>query len=264
MTPNLKDYFISLWQLISGFRTHGEERISHDRRKDIAPYLSISPSLRVLDLANGRLRPQYLLLKTEFRHVYGIDLINRPRKTWTNRGYQLARWLYAQHLHFPGDPSRGKTLVCGDVASLPYRDNFFDLITSVAAFEHFLHIPAVVSEMHRVMRPGGVAYIRIHLFTCPSGAHNLGFTEIPLRSIPSGVDAWDHLRKRRLPPYVPLNEWRIGQYLAAFRRYFDILNNYCAMREGEELLTPAIAAELSNYSREELTCGAYVIVARKP
>ena len=88
-------------------------------------------------------------------------------------------------------------------------------------------------------------------------------TVIPLRTIPSGVEAWDHLRKHRLPIEVPLNEWRVEQYLGAFSRLFEILKNYCAMREGEELLTRAIAAELSNYSQEELTCGAYVIVARK-
>jgi hypothetical protein len=35
------------------------------------------------------------------------------------------------------------------------------------------------------------------------------------------------------------------------------------MREGEHLLTPKIEAELSEYSRDELTCGAYVIIARK-
>ena len=234
MKPHFRDYMISLWQLFSGFRTHGEERIRDEGRRDITPYLEISPSLRVLDLANGRLWPQYLLLKTEFRHVYGIDLMNRPKRTWTDRGYQVARWLYSRHIHRSPKSSWEKTLVCGDVGLLPYRDNYFDLITSVAAFEHFLQVSAVVSEMHRVMRPGGVAYIRIHLFSCLSGAHNLGFTEIPLRTIPSGVEAWDHLRKRRLPLYVPLNEWRIEQYLTAFTRHFEILKNYCAMREGEE------------------------------
>ena len=35
------------------------------------------------------------------------------------------------------------------------------------------------------------------------------------------------------------------------------------MREGEEMLTPQIEAELLGYNRDELACGAYVIVARK-
>ena len=263
MTPSIKDYFISCWKLATGKRTIEERRIADERRRDIGPFLDSAHPLRILDLANGRLRPQYLLLKADSQCVYGTDRINKPASGWTDRGYQIARWLYTRHLPFPKDISREKTLVCSDVGSLPYRDNFFDFVTSVAAFEHFLQVPAAISEMHRVMRPGGVAYIRIHLFTCLSGAHTLRFTEIPVRTIPAGVEAWDHLRKRRLPFSVPLNEWRIEQYLAAFSRHFEILKSYCAMREGEELLTPAIAAELSNYSREELTCGAYVIVARK-
>jgi hypothetical protein len=35
------------------------------------------------------------------------------------------------------------------------------------------------------------------------------------------------------------------------------------VQKGEELLTPALANELSAYSRDELTCLAYVILARK-
>jgi len=154
-------------------------------------------------------------------------------------------------------------LICGDVSNLPFPNSSFDLVTSVAAFEHFLHVPSVVSEVARVLKPGGLVYARIHLFSCPSGGHNINITEIPLRRLSKGVDAWDHLRKRRLPIDVPLNEWRVDEYLAEFHRNFKILKHYCAMREGEHLLTPQIESELSNYSRDELTCGAYVIVARK-
>jgi ubiquinone/menaquinone biosynthesis C-methylase UbiE len=149
------------------------------------------------------------------------------------------------------------------VGNLPFPDNTFDLVTSVAAFEHFLEVPTVVAELERVLRPGGVVYARIHLFTCPSGGHNVRITEIPLRKLPRGVDAWDHLRKNRVPFHVPLNKWRQDQYLQVFSKHFEILKEYCAMREGEELLTSEIEGELVKYTRDELTCGAYVILARK-
>ena len=58
--------------------------------------------------------------------------------------------------------------------------------------------------------------------------------------------------------------WRQNEYLDTFAAHFEIVKHYCAMREGEHLLTPAIQTELSDYSRDELTCGAYVILARKP
>ena len=153
--------------------------------------------------------------------------------------------------------------MCGDVARLPFKNESFDLITSVAAFEHFLDVPAVISEMERVLRPRGVAWVLIHLFSCPSGGHNVTFTQFPLRKLPRGVDAWDHLRRRKLPFTVPLNEWRRDQYLRSFAERFDILKHYCAFREGAELLSPEILTDLSNYTADELTCNSYIIVARK-
>jgi ubiquinone/menaquinone biosynthesis C-methylase UbiE len=204
-----------------------------------------------------------MLLKAAGCQVYGIDLVNRPRSNWIDMAYRVARWIYIRKLGLPAEIAADQTLVCGDVGALPFPDNSFDLATSVAAFEHFLDVPSVVAELYRVIRPGGLAWVGIHLVTCPSGGHNLSFTEIPLRTIPAGVDPWDHLRQRRLPFSVPLNEWRRDQYLETFACHFQILKHYCAMREGEEFLTPEIEAELSAYSRDELTCGAYVILARK-
>lgn len=155
------------------------------------------------------------------------------------------------------------TLICGDVSILPFRNMAFDVVTSVAAFEHFLDVPRVVREIHRVLRPGGFAWILVHLFSSLSGGHNVGLSQVPLRRLPHGVAAWDHLRQRRLPFHVPLNQWRAAQYFSEFSKYFDILKHYCAMREGEDLLTPQIQSELANYTREELTCAAYVLVAKK-
>src|SRR5206468_7855823 len=203
------------------------------------------------------------LLKAAGHQVYGIDLANRPNLSWISVASRAARWLYIRELGLPAEVGLNQTLICGDVGALPFPDNSFDLATSVAAFEHFLDVPTVVAELRRVVRLGGLVWVCIHLFTCPSGGHNVGFREVPLRTMPAGVDPWDHLRKRRLPFPVPLNEWRRDQYLETFVHHFQILKHYCAIREGEELLTSALEAELSAYDRDELTCGAYVILARK-
>jgi hypothetical protein len=61
----------------------------------------------------------------------------------------------------------------------------------------------------------------------------------------------------------PLNDWRADHYLEVFTSHFQILKQYCALREGEEFLTQEIENELSPYSRDELTFGGYVILARK-
>ena len=75
----------------------------------------------------------------------------------------------------------------------------FDLVTSVAAFEHFLNVPTVLKETHRVLRPGGLLWALVHLFSSPSGGHNVSTSQVPLRTLPPGIEPWDHLRKQRLP-----------------------------------------------------------------
>jgi SAM-dependent methyltransferase len=263
MSPYITDYVRYTWQMLSGVRTVAEQSISERRQHDIAAYLDTGHRLRVLDVANGRLRPQYTLLRSAGHQVYGVDFVNRPQASRTDAAYQMARRLYTWKLGVVYDCAAAETLICGDVGKLPFPDDCFDLVTSVAAFEHFLDVPSVVAELHRVLHPGGVVWVSVHLFTSPTGGHNLSSTKFPLRTVPPGVDAWDHLRKRRLPFTVPLNQWRRDQYLHAFARHFQIVKHYCYMREGQELLTPQIEAELSEYSRDELTSAAYVIVARK-
>ena len=262
MSTTVTDYLHYAWDMLNGYRTNIETRIFAEREHVIAGYLDRRNPIPALDLGNGHLRPQYTLLRAAGYRVYGIDLANRPQWSLTNVGYIFARALYRWKLDLPITDA-DRTLACADASYLPFPDNAFELVTSVAAFEHFLDVPAVVSELRRVLRPGGLVYACIHLFTCPSGGHNVRISEVPLRSVPQGIDPWDHLRKRRLPFHVPLNEWRQDQYLKVFAEHFEILKHYCAMREGEEMLTPKIEAELSDYNRDELTCGAYVIVARK-
>jgi ubiquinone/menaquinone biosynthesis C-methylase UbiE len=47
----------------------------------------------------------------------------------------------------------------GDAASLPFPNETFDFIVCRAAFKNFSNPAAALSEMHRVLRPGGRALI---------------------------------------------------------------------------------------------------------
>ncbi len=44
---------------------------------------------------------------------------------------------------------------------LPYEDNTFDAVFSDQVFEHVQNYPEAIAELHRVMKPGGVA---LHIF----------------------------------------------------------------------------------------------------
>lgn len=48
----------------------------------------------------------------------------------------------------------------GDVAQMPFAGGTFDLVVCQAAFKNFTLPRSAIAEMHRVLRPGGVAVIQ--------------------------------------------------------------------------------------------------------
>jgi len=46
----------------------------------------------------------------------------------------------------------------GDVETIPFKDNYFDIVMSHGLLEHFEDIRPVVSEMVRVLKPGGMFF----------------------------------------------------------------------------------------------------------
>ena len=52
--------------------------------------------------------------------------------------------------------------------SLPYEDKEFDLVTTFQALHHFTEPRLMLSEIHRVLKPGGVYIIREHDVRNPS------------------------------------------------------------------------------------------------
>src|SRR5512145_478670 len=110
MSPALSEYPVYLWQLISGFRSRHELMFAELRDLDISEFLTTGESQRILDLGNGRLRPQYLLLKARGHRVSGIDIANRPIFSAVNLLYDVARPIYAWKTGLTGVCDR-KTLV---------------------------------------------------------------------------------------------------------------------------------------------------------
>jgi ubiquinone/menaquinone biosynthesis C-methylase UbiE len=146
---------------------------------------------------------------------------------------------------------------------MPFRAATFDVVTSVAAFEHFLAVPTVMDEVQRVLRPGGVFWACVHLFTSLSGAHNIGYQDVPAKRLPKGAEPWDHLRRQRLPFTVPLNRWRRADYADAMAQRFRNVQSYCAIQEGADWLTDDVVSELAGYDHDELTCAAFVVVGQR-
>lgn len=258
----LKDYLNFLLDLLSGKRYRAEQDAADMRQRDCKAIFLADKKLTVLDLANGSLRPQSQILSNSGHTVVGIDLVNIPMVSFKSVLYAVARFLYS--LRLPRNAARAKPLyLASDVGKIPLKDDSIDLVTSIAAFEHFLDVPTVLAECRRVLKKDGYIWASIHIFSCLSGGHNIHRSLNPLQSLPKNIEPWDHLRKRKLSFSVSLNEWRKEQYVKEFSKHFEITKIECLGREGETLLTNAIKEELSDYTVDELTCAALLIVGRK-
>lgn len=238
----------------------------------------------ILDIGCGRLYPYSLLFHSLGNRVVGIDLlyigagISPLRRYWTilhrngliNFGREFLfsillknRAYYRELRRVCGFPlvSDGIRFIEMNVERMGFPDDTFDLAVSIAVFEHVSDVAEAVAELFRVLKGGGIAYINIHLFSSLSGGHHdkVDYTN------PDRVPPWDHLRRRTRPLPCYLNEMREHQYLSLFQEKFEILEVLdIGKGEGEELLSPEIGAELSDYSEEELLKRGITIVARKP
>jgi SAM-dependent methyltransferase len=229
--------------------------------------------VRVLDLGCGGRGGVALPLNTLGVRATGIDYdVVSPRMSpsdwWTlarRNGIERAvktigrqilfdRSYYKYMRQFLGHDLRwdGLDVRTMDAQNLEFRDGSFSFVFSTAVFEHISDVEAAAREVRRVLRDGGKAYIRIHLYPSLSGGHALDWADVDEHRPPATpVPPWDHLRKRQFPPHVFLNQMRAAEFMEIFEQHFEILSE-SYRTEGQALLTPEIREELADWPEEDL------------
>ena len=218
-------------------------KIFCDARDVMQKFLSREISrTRILEIGSGQRFATSLLFNTFGADVTGIDMdyvdprfslggyitilrkngLERSLKTFF-RHLMLDRQYYGTIRTLCGRPLkfRDLSLLCMDACDLKFADNSIDYIFSRAVFEHIDDVEKASKEMYRVLKPGGVANIRPHLFPSLTGGHNPEWFDL---SEPSNRKAppWDHLRKNLYPPPCYLNKFREKDYIRIFSKYFTI------------------------------------------
>ena len=265
------------------------DRIRHTLEK----YIGDVRGRDILDVGCGQRYPLTLLFHSFGSRVVGIDTaligvdlpvletyrricaeegLGRALKTFVRRFMQDGTYYEALRTSCPFPLTfEGVDVRQMSVTEMSFPDATFDAVVSVAVFEHVADVPRAVSEIRRVLKSGSIAHISIHLYTSLSGGHHIeyGYFEystLGRRHVPISrrVPPWDHLRNNLYPVPVYLNKLRECEYISAFAQELEIVEviDGCR-REGENLLTPEIRAELSCYSEEELLKRGITIVARK-
>lgn len=121
--------------------------------------------LRILDVGCGHGKLSRKLAQEGAMKVEGIDIA----------GESIA---YANKLQTRESVANLRLRV-QSVYTLDFPDNYFDAAISQVVFEHIDDIPRALSEIHRVLKPGGRFYFTIDAFRSRYGAHMAHFVLVP-------------------------------------------------------------------------------------
>lgn len=153
----------------------------------------------------------------------------------------------------------------GNAERMSFREDSFDMVYSFSVFEHLKEPRAAIREVVRVLRPGGVAQISLHLYTSHSGCHD---PKIFANWQPE-APFWPHLRPR-FQSTVEENSWLNKISLAEWQEVFqgEMPGVSFKFDRQEELAAPLAelraAGELEGYTDEELLTVNLVAVWQKP
>jgi SAM-dependent methyltransferase len=208
---------------------------------------ALKPWFRMLR-RNGPIR----FTKTLARKVLGID---------RRFGDEMSRQL-------PGSARPSIEFVQCDATNTGFEGASFDCAISFSVLEHIPDPALLLREIARLLRPGGVSFHLIHIYSSDSGAHD---PRTFAQSHPN-VPYWCHLRPSVAHLSVPnsyvnkvsLCDWRT--IALAEQPDVDIrtFTNDVSSPLGLELATLRAAGELADYDDEELLTAMVVIAWTKP
>jgi len=154
-----------------------------------------------------------------------------------------------------------------DAARMQFPDDHFDVVFSKDVFEHLSDPEGAISEISRVLKPGGTMFVRLHLFTSDSGGHD---TRI-FSGRRGGLPFWAHLRPelgQQVRSNAYLNRLRLDDWVRLFesRMPGSTVIALCNAPPADrvELAKLRSAGQLSNYSDEELLSVGVDAWWRKP
>ncbi len=157
---------------------------------------------------------------------------------------------------------------CVDMTqSIPFEDNKFDRVVSFAVLEHVVHPFAALQAIHKVMKPGGLAYLVGNLHRGPKASHlyrDIFFPWPHLLFSDDVIEDWylSQGKKAKRPAWVNRVTW--AQYEVYLRKIgFKIRREQFDITPIDEDLYSRFSDELSRYPRFDLERDFFRVVVEK-
>jgi SAM-dependent methyltransferase len=88
-----------------------------------------------------------------------VELARRTKLHWVNA--DINTHFFAGFYHRAAEAGMGRRVsaIFADAHALPFRDNYADIVVSRGTFPFWNDQPRAFAEIHRVLKPGGVAFV---------------------------------------------------------------------------------------------------------
>ena len=159
--------------------------------------------------------------------------------------------------------------VCADIAAAsPFEADFFDRVISFSVLEHVVHPWSVLREIHRILRPGGLAGISANLHRGPRASHLYRELFLPFPHLLFSDDVIREYRQKhsgRAEGASWVNRLTWAQYEDYFRELGFVIHSLrFSETPVDEGLYDRFGDILGRYPKWDLTKDFFHVVVEKP
>jgi SAM-dependent methyltransferase len=202
-----------------------------------------------------------------YLRMLGINGLRRTIKTLARKAAGID-WRYASEVKRQLNMEKLPTVTLQqmDICRTTFADESFDFAYSRSVFHHLPDPEAAMDEIARLLRPRGIAYVALHLYSSPTGSLNPSVLNGNIEEL----GRWAHLRPQlqdTVRPTVHLNGLRLREWRRLFAKHWPGCEAETTASPNEALEATArllqSQGELRGYTMEELLHHELVVMWQK-
>lgn len=180
-----------------------------------------------LDLCGGSGFNTGFLSNLGCKKVIAVDLVDYETH-WVGEFKKKLSQLYLAN-EFDFDINKCQFIMM-DAADLLFKDNLFDFVFCINAFEHVSDPKRVLCEIWRVLKPGGFAFIQFDpLYYCDTGGHMYDFIPEPWGHLLYSTDEYVNILYESGCPENIVNDFKYGLNRKPIGFFRNLFEKHCTL-----------------------------------